>query len=64
MVRINGTYVDAAGVSLTAYLAEAGCRPERIAVECNGQIIPKSAYSQKVLADGDELEIVSFVGGG
>lgn len=36
----------------------------RIAVECNGEIIPKTSYKDIQLKDDDILEIVQFVGGG
>ncbi len=64
MIQINGKETDAAGMTLMEYLTGAGYQPERIAVECNEEIVPKAAYAEKVLADGDVLEIVSFVGGG
>ncbi len=38
--------------------------PRKIAVEHNLTIVPKSAYAQTPLADGDRIEIVQFVGGG
>ena len=38
--------------------------PKKVAVECNGQIVPRSTLEQVVLGDGDVLEIVHFVGGG
>jgi sulfur carrier protein len=37
---------------------------KRVAVEKNGEIVPRSRYAQTVLADGDRLEIVVAVGGG
>lgn len=37
---------------------------KRIAVECNGEIVPKSQYAQSILQDGDRLEVVGAVGGG
>ncbi len=64
MVQINGVPVDAAGISLQDYLIRENFRVERLAVECNGAIVPKDFYAQKILQDGDALEIVSFVGGG
>lgn len=64
MVRINGKDVDAAGVSLTAYLAGEGLRPECIAVERNNAIVKRSTYDDVIFADGDVIEIVHFVGGG
>ncbi|MCB2096214.1 MAG: sulfur carrier protein ThiS [Parvularculaceae bacterium] len=41
-----------------------GLEPRKLAIERNLEIIPKSAYGQTSLADGDRLEIVHFVGGG
>lgn len=37
---------------------------KRLAIECNGEIIPRSQFADKQLADGDKLEIVGAVGGG
>ncbi|MBI5436137.1 MAG: sulfur carrier protein ThiS [Nitrosomonadales bacterium] len=37
---------------------------KRIAVECNGEIIPRGQFNQRLLADDDRLEIVAAVGGG
>ncbi|MBK6618619.1 MAG: sulfur carrier protein ThiS [Nitrosomonas sp.] len=37
---------------------------KRIAVECNGEIIPRSTFSSRILTDGDQLEIIVAVGGG
>jgi thiamine biosynthesis protein ThiS len=64
MVKINGEAVDAAGRTLSEYLAAAGCNPQIIAVELNEEIVPKSQYDTAVIQDGDTIEIVNFVGGG
>jgi sulfur carrier protein len=37
---------------------------KRIAIECNGEIIPRSQFEEVVLNEGDKLEIVGAVGGG
>ncbi len=37
---------------------------KRIALECNGEIVPRGQFNQYLLADGDKLEIVVAVGGG
>ena len=37
---------------------------KRLAVECNGEIVPRSQFGETTLADGDKLEIVVAVGGG
>lgn len=64
MVKINGTFMDAAGETISEYLARAGYDPGQIALERNGNIVPKAQYGKTSLADGDVIEIVSFVGGG
>ena len=64
MVKINGVQMDIAGNTLAQYLATTNYDPKRIAVERNGEIVPKVQYEQTVLEDGDSLETVSFVGGG
>jgi len=37
---------------------------KRIAIECNGEIIPRSTFPSRILTDGDQLEIIVAVGGG
>ena len=64
MVKVNGEYLDIAGKTITEYLADASYDIRRIAVERNVDIVPKAQYGETVLADGDSVEIVSFVGGG
>ena len=64
MIKINVVSVDCAGMTLSDYLRGTSYDLTRIAVEKNGEIVPKAAYSTTVLADGDALEVVSFVGGG
>lgn len=64
MVRINGIEVAAIGKTLAEYLTGTDFNPLHIAVERNGEIVPKAQYGETVLADGDAIEIVSFVGGG
>ena len=64
MVKINGEQLDAAGMTMAAYLRENGMETGRIAVELNGEILPKAEYESYVLSDGDTCEIVNFVGGG
>ena len=64
MVKINGEEIAVKGMRLTDYLLQEGYQLSRIAVECNGEIVPKAEYDVKVLQDDDTLEIVSFVGGG
>jgi len=53
-----------AGASVADLVRELGLDPAKVAVERNGEIAPRSTLAQVVLADGDMLEIVHFVGGG
>ena len=64
MVKVNGNQQDIAGQSVTEYILSAGYDIKRVAVELNGDILPKSKYDKTILQDGDCLEVVSFVGGG
>ncbi|MGN0503357.1 MAG: sulfur carrier protein ThiS [Ruminococcus sp.] len=64
MICINGEKIEKAEILLSAYLEENGINPQRIAVELNGEILPKTQYCNTVLKDGDVVEIVNFVGGG
>ena len=64
MVKVNGEEKDIAGKTLAEYLATTNYDIKRIATEHNGDIVPKAAYADTVLSDGDSIEIVSFVGGG
>lgn len=64
MVHINGKDVEAEGMTLEQYLVKNGYKKEHIAVECNEEIISKAEYAERMLQDGDVVEIVSFVGGG
>lgn len=64
MVKINGESLDIAGKTVAEYLEGTAYDPRRIAVERNGEIVPKAKYAQAVLEDGDNVEVVSFVGGG
>lgn len=64
MICINGENIEKDKIALSSYLEENGINPQRIAVELNGEILPKSLYSNTALKDGDVVEIVNFVGGG
>lgn len=64
MVKINGEPLDIAGKTLAEYLASTKYDPMRIAVERNGEIVPKAKYGEMVLQEGDVIEVVNFVGGG
>ena len=53
-----------ASVTVAGLLAQLGLDRRKVAVERNEAIVSRSAYEQTVLAEGDQLEIVHFIGGG
>jgi thiamine biosynthesis protein ThiS len=64
-IRLNGEPHELAGpMSLTALLAALGIDPRRVAVERNLVVIKRAAYDSTTIIEGDEVEIVNFVGGG
>ena len=64
-VTVNGTaHRFEQPLELAALLARLSLAGKKIAVERNGEIVPKSAHARTVLAHGDRLEIVVAVGGG
>lgn len=64
MVRVNGKEFDIAETNVNEYLLNSGYDINRVAVEINGEILPKLQYENTILKDGDIVEVVSFVGGG
>ncbi len=62
---INGeSRAFSASLTVAALLEALGYAGKRIAVERNGEIVPKSLHGETALAEGDRLEIVVAVGGG
>ncbi|HOX43554.1 MAG TPA: sulfur carrier protein ThiS [Myxococcota bacterium] len=53
-----------APVRLLGLLAALGLSPQAVAVERNGQLVPRDGFGALELQDGDRLEIVRLVGGG
>jgi thiamine biosynthesis protein ThiS len=51
-------------LTLSGLLQQLGMKADRVAVELNRQITPRDQWPQTTLKDGDQLEIVHFVGGG
>ena len=51
-------------ISIATFIEEMGLAGKRIALERNGEIVPRSAFAAQQLAEGDKLEIVVAVGGG
>jgi len=64
-IRLNGDPREIPGpLSVSALLAQLEIDSRRVAVELNLDVVKKAAYDSSVIKDGDEVEIVNFVGGG
>ncbi len=63
-LTVNGESRRTAAMTVAALVRELGLKPEKVAVEHNGEIAPRSTLENVTLAEGDVLEIVHFVGGG
>ncbi|MBI3901504.1 MAG: sulfur carrier protein ThiS [Nitrosomonadales bacterium] len=64
-VLINGTAHELErAISVDELVQRMELGGKRIALERNGEIVPRSQFPQQMLADGDKLEIVVAVGGG
>jgi thiazole synthase len=63
-LTVNGEPRRSSAATIAALVRELELKPEKVAVERNGLIVPRSTLGDAPLADGDVLEIVTFVGGG
>jgi thiazole synthase len=64
-IHVNGEHRRVrAGLTLAELANELGLVPEKVAVERNLEVVPRSTLGEVRVEDGDELEIVHFVGGG
>jgi thiamine biosynthesis protein ThiS len=52
------------GATVSSLLDSLGLAERRVAVERNGEIVPRTLYAQSLLSEGDRIEVVQFVGGG
>ena len=63
-IIVNGETATIDEMSVLDYLGLLSIDPQRVAVELNLDILPKTDYVTTLLKEGDSLEIVHFVGGG
>ena len=64
-IRVNGEHRRVpAGISIADLALELGLEPAKVAVERNLEVVPRSTLAEVKVEDGDEYEIVTFVGGG
>jgi thiazole synthase len=64
-ITVNGQHRRVPmGISVADLALELGLEPTRVAVERNLEIVPRSTLAEVKVEDGDDYEIVTFVGGG
>lgn len=63
-LTVNGEGRVFSGDTLTALVEQLGMKADRVAIELNREIVARDRWPQTQLKDGDQLEIVHFVGGG
>jgi thiazole synthase len=64
-IRVNGEHRRVPkGMTVAELALELGLEPTRVAVERNLEIVPRSTLAEVKIEDGDDFEIVTFVGGG
>jgi sulfur carrier protein len=64
-VSINGEPQEfPEGTTLAAAIERLGKSPKYLAVECNRELVPRGRHGECVLREGDQIEIVTLVGGG
>lgn len=64
-LQINGEQCDFPdSLTVATLVSQLGMKPDRVAVELNLEIVPRSNWDTTALKSGDKLEVVHFVGGG
>lgn len=65
IITLNGdSYELDAPVNVTRLLARLDIDPRRVAVEHNLTVLKRAAFESTMVRDGDQIEVVNFVGGG
>lgn len=63
-ITLNGKQAETEAQTIDALVVQLDMDGQKIAVECNLEIVPRSAWGEQVIRDGDKIEIIQFVGGG
>jgi sulfur carrier protein len=64
-IRINGELQDVAdGISAAALIEHLGYAGQRVAIEINGEVVPRGRWPETRLRPGDRAELVRAIGGG
>lgn len=64
-ITLNGDPRDLEpGTTVAQLIEQLGMKPKFVAVERNLELVPRATHAECVLSDGDQLEVVTLVGGG
>jgi thiamine biosynthesis protein ThiS len=63
-IKVNGKTEHVSAGNIAAYVSDKGLEPKSLVVEHNGQVVISDQWADTALNDGDQLELLSFVGGG
>jgi sulfur carrier protein len=63
-IIVNGKNQSSTAENIAAYVSDSGLEPKTLVVEHNGNVIASDQWETTSLRDGDQLELLSFVGGG
>ncbi len=64
-ITVNGEeHAAREGTTVEALVEQLALRPERLAIELNGEVVRRADWPRTTLGEGDRVEIVHFVGGG
>jgi len=63
-VILNGEEIETSCVNVLELLAEKGIQVNKVAVEINEEIVPKSQLGEFTITENSKIEIITFVGGG
>ena len=67
-MTVNGEKFDFSAIApdpvVAALIRHLGLAPERVAIELNGELLRRAAYSETALKENDSLEVIHYVGGG
>jgi len=63
-LRVNGEELESSSATVELLLNELGFSEKKVAVEYNKEVLRRDAYVCTAICDGDEIEIVHFIGGG
>lgn len=63
-LTLNGESRQTEARTVAGLIAELGLAGQAVAVEVNRQVVPRARHEQAALAEGDQVELVTLVGGG